>query len=496
MMSSPPRAVGLAQLVAALTEGCVDGPLGRPISGIADDSRAVREGSLFVALRGERVDGHDFVAEAVARGAAAIVVDAAYAGAHALPAGPTAIVVADTRAAASHLAAAFFDHPSATLRVAGVTGTNGKTTTVTLACAVLCEAGIPAGSIGTLGARLGETVWPLGNTTPLALQLQSLLAEMRERGAAAVAMEVSSHALALERVADVDFAVGVLTNVTRDHLDFHGTFEAYAAAKRRLLAGAARAVLNADDPLGARWAAELESQGRRPVTYGLSQGAAVRAEGLELRAAGSRFAVDGSRFELGLPGRFNVSNALAVLCVARELGVPDATSARAMAGFDAVPGRMEHLCGGGIDVLVDYAHTPDALDSVLRAAREGAAGELAIVFGCGGDRDRGKRPEMGRIARALADRVVVTSDNPRREEPRAIVEAIVAGIDDRRGVSIELDRRTAIRRAIAEARPGDVVVVAGKGHEAYQIVGDQVLPFDDRAEVRAALAARGAERTA
>jgi UDP-N-acetylmuramoyl-L-alanyl-D-glutamate--2,6-diaminopimelate ligase len=490
MTSSPARAVGLAPLVAALPQARVTGTLDRSITAIACDSRAVREGSLFVALRGERADGHDFVAAAVAGGAAAIVVDAAYAAAQPLPAGATTIVVADTRAAISRLAAEFFGRPSSTLCVAGVTGTNGKTTTVTLACAVLCEAGIPAGSIGTLGAHFGETAWPLGNTTPLALELQSLLAAMRDRGAAAVAMEVSSHALALERVADVEFAVAVLTNVTRDHLDFHGSFDAYAAAKRRLFDVAARAVLNADDPLGRRWAAELAASGAKPVTYGLANEAAVRAEALELRAGGSRFSAGGTRFELRLPGRFNVSNALAVLCLARELGVPDATSARVMADFAGVPGRMEHLAGGGVDVLVDYAHTPDALESVLRAAREAATGELTVVFGCGGDRDRGKRPEMGRIARALADRVFVTSDNPRREEPGAIVEAIVAGIGDRRELTVELDRRAAIRRAIAAAQPGGVVVVAGKGHETYQIVGDAVFPFDDRDEVRAALAAR------
>jgi UDP-N-acetylmuramoyl-L-alanyl-D-glutamate--2,6-diaminopimelate ligase len=493
MTSSPSRAVGLASLVAALDAPRVSGRLDRPIAALAGDSRAVGAGSLFVALRGERADGHAFLADAAARGAAAVVVDAAYAASHPALPGLTTIVVDDTRPAFSRLAAAFFGRPSSALRIVGVTGTNGKTTTVSLACAVLDEAGIPAGSIGTLGARFAAATWPLSNTTPLALELQALLAQMRERGAAAVAMEVSSHALALDRVADVDFAVGVLTNVTRDHLDFHGTFEAYAAAKRQLFALAARAVLNADDPLGRRWAAELAAEGRTALTYGFANEAAVRAEELEVRAGGSRFRVGGAPFEVPLPGRFNVSNALAVLCVARELGVADATSARGMAGFGGVPGRMEHLCGGGVDVLVDYAHTPDALDSVLRAAREAAGSGLAVVFGCGGDRDRGKRPEMGRIARSLADRVFVTSDNPRREEPRAIVEEILAGIGDPRGVTVELDRRSAIRRAVTEARPGDVVVVAGKGHETYQIVGEDVLPFDDRDEVRAALAARERE---
>jgi len=280
----------------------------------------------------------------------------------------------------------------------------------------------------------------------------------------------------------------VLTNVTRDHLDFHPSFEAYAAAKRSLFDLAAVAILNVDDACGRRWAAELG----RTVTYGFAAGAHVRAEDVEIGADGSRFRVAGGDFRLPLPGRFNVSNALAALCVARELGVPDAVSAQALAAARPVPGRMERIAAGGVDVLVDYAHTPDALESVLRAAREGARGRLVAVFGCGGDRDRGKRPEMGRIASVLADRAFVTSDNPRTEDPRTIVDEVLAGVPDRARVEVELDRRTAIRRAIGEAMPGDLIVVAGKGHETYQIVGTTSAHFDDREEVRAALAARTA----
>jgi UDP-N-acetylmuramoyl-L-alanyl-D-glutamate--2,6-diaminopimelate ligase len=234
----------------------------------------------------------------------------------------------------------------------------------------------------------------------------------------------------------------------------------------------------------------LPASGREVVTYGFAEDAQVRALDLAASAGGSWFRVDGRRFTLPLPGRFNVSNALAALAVARTFGIDDATSARALAACPPVPGRMAHFAGGGIDVLVDYAHTPDALDAVLRAAREAAPAKLVVVFGCGGDRDRGKRPQMGRVARSLADRVFVTSDNPRREDPGTIVAAVLEGIDDRHGVEVEPDRRRAIRRAIAEAGAGDVIVVAGKGHETYQIVGDQVFPFDDRDEVRAALAAR------
>ena len=493
MTRTPAGAVDLPPLLAALEGARTYGDVDRVALGIAHDSRAVRPGSIFVALRGERADGHAFVGAAIAAGARAIVVDDRYARTEPVPPDVATIVVPDTRRALSRLAAAFYAYPSRSLVVAGVTGTNGKTTTALLAGALLGDGGIPAGSIGTLGARFGATAWPLDHTTPFADDLQALLAQMRDRGAEAVAMEVSSHALALDRVADVVFAIGVLTNVTRDHLDFHGTFEAYAAAKRSLFDRALEAVLNVDDPTGRRWAAELAATGAPPCTYGFGPDADVRARDLDLRADGSAFSVGGQRFSLRLPGRFNVHNALAALCVARKLGVSDASAARTFAAFAGVAGRMEHFAGKGVDVLVDYAHTPDALESVLRAARESSRGRLAVVFGCGGDRDRGKRPEMARIAERAADRVYVTSDNPRTEDPRAIADDIVAGFERADVARVELDRRAAIRTAIAEAVPGDVVVVAGKGHETYQIIGDRTAHFDDREEVRAALAARADE---
>jgi UDP-N-acetylmuramoyl-L-alanyl-D-glutamate--2,6-diaminopimelate ligase len=490
MTDRPPRALDLRPLVASLAGARAIGDLDRVALGLAHDSRAVRPGSIFVALRGERADGHAFLASAVRAGAGAVVVDEAFARAAAPPAGTATIVVPDTRRALSRLAAAFYGYPSNGLTVVGVTGTNGKTTTTHLVGAILAAAGIRAGRIGTLGAEFGGTTWPLENTTPLAPELQSLLAEMRERGAEAVAMEVSSHALALDRVADVGFALGVLTNVTRDHLDFHPSFEAYAAAKRGLFDLSAAAVLNADDEHGRRWAGELERAGRSVRTYGFAPSAGLRAQAVEIRADGSRFQVDGKAFRLALPGRFNVANALAALCVGRELGIADEVSAQALAAAEPVPGRMERISGGGVDVLVDYAHTPDALQSVLRAAREGTRGRLVAVFGCGGDRDRGKRSHMGRIVSELADRAYVTSDNPRTEDPQAIVDAIVAGFPRGAAVEVELDRRTAIRRAIAEAAVGDLIVVAGKGHETYQIVGVEAAHFDDREEVRSALTAR------
>jgi UDP-N-acetylmuramoyl-L-alanyl-D-glutamate--2,6-diaminopimelate ligase len=480
----------LERLAAALDGARADGSLAREITSVVHDSRAVRPGALFVALRGERFDGGAFVHDAIARGATAVVLDEPHARALLpLPDGATAIVVDDEKRALSRLAAAFYGAPSHDVRVAGVTGTNGKTTTTNLVAAILERAGIPTGRIGTLGAHFGDAMWPLDNTTPLADELQRMLAEMRDRGARAVAMEVSSHALALGRVADVRFAVGVLTNVSRDHLDFHGTLEAYAASKRALFEQADRCVLPLDDPHGRAWSGELEAASVACTTYGFAAGADVRAGGVTVGER-TTFEIDGTAFSLALPGRFNVANALAAVCVARAFGVADATSAAALADVELVPGRMERVGDGELVVVVDYAHTPDALAHVLGAAREMARGRVIVVFGCGGDRDRGKRPLMGRVATELADRTVVTSDNPRGEDPRSIVSEILAGASPGADVVCELDRRGAIRRAVADARAGDVVVVAGKGHETYQLIGGRTERFDDREETRAALAAR------
>jgi UDP-N-acetylmuramoyl-L-alanyl-D-glutamate--2,6-diaminopimelate ligase len=468
-----------SRLVAALPGARVAGALPPTVDAIASDSRAVRPGTLFVALRGERTDGHAFVRDARARGASAVVVERDPDPDAGLP----AIVVDDTRVAASRLADAFYDHPSQAFAVAGVTGTNGKTTTTHLVRGICETAGIACGVIGTLGGVLGEQSWPLANTTPLALELQGLLAAQRDAGAQAVAMEVSSHALALGRVDDVRFRVAALTNVTRDHLDFHGTTQRYAAAKRRLFDLAPIAVLNLDDPWGATWARDLPEA----ITYAIdAPEATLRATDLRLDGEGSTFRVGEREATINLPGRFNVRNALAALGIARALGIPADVAVRGLAATRAVPGRMERFGAFGIDAIVDYAHTPDALENVLRAARETTRRRLIVVFGCGGDRDSGKRAEMGAIATRLADRVIVTSDNPRTENPLTIAQTIVNGFD----ADIELDRRAAIRRAIDEARAGDTVVVAGKGHETYQIVGTESRPFDDRDEVRIAFAKR------
>jgi len=467
-----------SELISALADATIVGTLPPLIDGLASDSREVRSGTAFVALRGVRVDGHAFVADAVARGAAFIVAERSYE--IAVP----QVIVADSRAAASVLADAFYDRPSQVLTVVGITGTNGKTTTTHLVRDMLEAAGIACGVIGTLGGSFRDHApWPLGNTTPLPVELHALLAEMRAAGASAVAMEVSSHALALRRVADVRFAVAVLTNVTRDHLDFHGTFERYVAAKRQLFDLAPLQVLNVDDPTGVQFAAALPAA----ITYALEHDATLRPEDLRVAGDGSTFRLDGTAVEIALPGRFNVRNALAAFGAGRALGIDDATIARGLGTTRAVPGRMERIGAFGIEAIVDYAHTPDALENVLTAVRETTRRKLILVFGCGGDRDPGKRAQMGEVGARLADRVIVTSDNPRSEDPLAIAESIAIDFDR---TEIVLDRRAAIRRAIDEAQAGDTVVVAGKGHETYQIVGDETRPFDDREEVRVAFAKR------
>lgn len=490
MTASLPRASDLGPLVASLDDARVTGDAERVVTAIAHDSRAVRPGTLFVALRGERADGHEFLRAAFAAGACAAVVARDALTTLDVPPGATLVAVDDPRRALSRLAAAFYDDPSRALFAIGVTGTNGKTTTTHLIATILEAGGIATGCIGTLGAHFGAIDRPLANTTPLALELQGLLADMRDGGAEAVALEASSHALATGRVADVRFAVGVLTNVTRDHLDFHGSLEAYARAKRMLFELSVERVFNLDDDYGSRFASEFAGGPRGVRTYGMSAQAWVRAADVASDAAGSTFRLDGLPVRLPLPGRFNVSNALAAIAVARTLGVADTTSARALAGFVAVAGRMERFAAAGVAAIVDYAHTPGALTAVLSAVREAGVRRLCVVFGCGGDRDRGKRADMGRIASELAECVYVTNDNPRGEAPQAIADQVLAGMRPGATVTVELDRRAAIRRAIGQAEPGDVVVVAGKGHENYQIVGDRALPFDDRDEVRAALAER------
>jgi len=495
---------------------------------IAVDSRRVTAGDVFVCLRGAHVDGHDYALEAARLGASAVVSERPLAG---LPAGVELVVVPDAHAALSSLAAAHFGHPTRAMRCVGVTGTNGKTTTTYLVQAILQEAGVPCGVIGTLGARFGDRSWALENTTPLALELQELLAEVRAAGARAVALEVSSHALALHRADDVEFDVAAVTNLTQDHLDFHGSLEAYARAKRvlfdELLSRSARqgerakppgtAVLNRDDATARAWLAGEAPWGawqvERTLTYGIgewSERADVRAVDVRLGAEGSRFLLvrgaDAAAVEIALPGRFNVSNALCAAACAVALGIDVAVAARGLARAGAVPGRMTPVRVSAAPaaapralptVIVDYAHTPDGLANVLDAVRPTVCGRVVAVFGAGGDRDRGKRPLMGAVVAERADDLYVTSDNPRTEDPQAILRDVLSGVESaiargaRAEVHVEPDRAAAIRQAIEAASSDDVVVIAGKGHEEYQIVGSERRPFSDEAVAREALEAWG-----
>ena len=461
------------------------GEAATPISGIEVDSRRVTPGALFVAVRGAHVDGHTFLADAIARGAAAVVVEArAEIGALAVP----TVIVHDSLLSLSPISAAFFGDPSHALSVIGITGTNGKTTSTRMLAAICAAAEIPCGVIGTVGAEFGTKTWTLTNTTPLPHELHALLAAMRDDGARAVAIEVSSHALALGRVEDVRFAAAGLSNITQDHLDFHGSIEAYAAAKHRLFELAPICAFGLDNRWGAQWFAEFAPQ-RRCIGYALEGPAEIRPEDLRLSPTGASFTLDGVAFEQHLPGRFNVENALLAVALARLIGIDTKIAARGIAALQGVPGRMQRVGGGDINVVVDYAHTPNALENALLALRENLQGRLVLVFGCGGDRDRSKRRAMGEVAARLADQVYLTNDNPRSEEPQAIVEEILAGMPHP-PAAIELDRRRAIERAVLHAAAGDTVLVAGKGHENYQIVGDRVLPFDDVATAADALARR------
>ena len=480
----------LAQLLAGAGESSISGNPDVTVTSIAVDSRAAEPGALFVCRPGASTDGHAHAAEAVARGATAVVAQRPVD----LPAGVPVVSVPDTLAALSPIAAAFFDSPSAALTVVGVTGTNGKTTTTYFIEAIASAAGRRFGRIGTLGARLqGVFEETLEHTTPRAHDLQRLLARLRESRADGAVLEVSSHALALHRVDDVKFDVATFTNLTQDHLDFHRDFEAYRAAKRRLFdlteAAGGVGVLNAADAASAYFATAI----RRRLTYGVEcDDAQLNATGVTHDPDGSTFLVRAlrpARLRIRLPGPFNVANAMAALATAVALDIDVEAIAEGLESLEHVPGRMMRVENGEVAVFVDYAHTPDGLDQVLRAARAVTRGRLICVFGCGGDRDAGKRPLMGRIAKQQSDVAIVTSDNPRSEQPRSIIDQVVAGMDGERGARVEIidDREAAIRRAIAIARAGDTVVIAGKGHEAYQIVGRKRLPFSDAEVARRAI---------
>jgi UDP-N-acetylmuramoyl-L-alanyl-D-glutamate--2,6-diaminopimelate ligase len=451
------------------------------VRALAYDTRAVEPGSVFFCVPGFSRDGHDFAPAAVAAGAVALVVE------RPLGLGVPEIRVASARAAMAPAAATFHGDPTAALDVVGITGTNGKTTTAYLTRALLRAAGRPTGLLGTVSSVVAGVEQPTVRTTPEAIDLQRTFAAMRDGGDVACAMEVSSHALVLHRADAIHWAVAVFTNLTQDHLDFHADMDDYFAAKRRLFdAGPRVAVLNVDDPRGAELAVALP----HAITVGIESDAAqLRARDVVLGRSGSTFTLDGLALSSPLPGAFNVLNALCAVAAARALGVGDAALAAGLRAAARVPGRFEPVDEGqDFALVVDYAHTPDSLANVLRAARALGDGRVICVFGAGGDRDQGKRPLMGAVARELADVAIVTSDNPRSEDPEAIVAAIVAGAGP--AAIVELDRRTAIARAVALARAGDVVVVAGKGHEQGQETAGVVVAFDDVSVAREALRAR------
>jgi UDP-N-acetylmuramoyl-L-alanyl-D-glutamate--2,6-diaminopimelate ligase len=494
--------VTLRELLVGLDGVAVSGADGVPVTGLALDSRRVRPGDAFFALAGVRDDGARFVPAAVAAGARVVV------GAPGTRAeGVTVVEAPEPRLALAAMACRLHGEPSRAMKVAAVTGTNGKTTTTYMLEAIFAAAGWRAGLVGTTGIRVAGESRPSAFTTPEAPELQALLAEMRDRGVNAVAMEASSHALAQRRTWGLACDVAVFTNLTQDHLDYHGTMEAYLDAKLMLFDGrnggagkAATAVVNADDAHAPAVIAAARRGGLAVRTFGTGlhrsapalpldvsvEGLRPGPGGLELQLLDRSREPGGGELRLDLPmlGRFNALNAAAAYTTARALGVPDRVALRALASFGGVPGRLERVDGGRpFAAVVDYAHTPDALERALAACREHARGRVLCVFGCGGDRDRGKRPLMGAIAARLADRAWVTNDNPRSEDPAAIAAEIVAGAPGA-GLVTVLDRRAAIAAALGEAREGDVVLVAGKGHETTQTIGTQVLPFDDRAVAR------------
>ena len=450
----------LERLIAALAPTDVVGDGALEIRELAYDAREVPRDSLFFCVQGARADGHDFAAEALERGAVALVVE------RRLELEAPQLVVPSVRAAMPRAAVEFFGDPTARLPVAAITGTNGKTTTAYLLWSILAAAGEQPGLLTNVERRVGTDVREVGLNTPESIDLQRLFGEMLDQGNRACVMEATSMASAKGRLEGTRFAVLVFTNLTQDHLDFHGTMEEYFESKRRLFAQADRAVLNVGDEYGQRLAAEL------PDAITFRPGDAL------------------GELDLKLPGRFNIENALAAVAAARALGVGEKAIKQGIEAVERVPGRFDQVDEGQpFTVFVDYAHTPGALETALEAARElGRGGRVICVFGAGGDRDRAKRPLMGKVVSELADLSLVTSDNPRSEDPAAIAAEVVDGLD----LEVELDRRRAIERALELARPGDVVVIAGKGHEQGQEIDGRKLPFDDREVAREALRRLGA----
>lgn len=486
----------LSELIKTVPVLGINGRTDLEITHLTADSRGVKPGALFVCFHGEKHDGHSFIPQAIQNGAAAVV------GTADIAPEVTYIRAEDARIAAGRLAAEFFGQPSRQLRTVGVTGTSGKTTTTYLTDAILSRAGHRVGLIGTVKNRVGGQEQPVEHTTPESINLHSLCRAMVEAGDDYLVMEVSSHALELHRVEGIEYDVAVFTNLSHEHLDFHGTMENYLQAKAKLFQGLRpgaseaprkrykKAVVNLDDPYGA----EITERSSVPVlTYGIKSAADITADNIHITSAGAAYTartpLGDIALRLPITGLFNVYNSLAAIGVAAAEGMPPAVIKEALEEFSGVPGRFE-LVDGGQDfaVIIDYAHKPDGLEKILRTARGFAKGRIIAVFGCGGDRDRTKRPLMGEIAGKLADFTVITSDNPRSEDPLAIMGEIEAGTERvTDAYAVEADRRAAIERAIRMAKQDDIVIIAGKGHETYQILKDETVHFDDREEARRVL---------
>jgi len=485
----------LSELLDTIDEKKASGPAEIEITGIAYDSRAVVEGDAFFCIKGLVTDGHLYAAQAAARGAKAIVVERE--PEDELPEDLAIVRVPDSRYALAKLSAEFYGNPSLELKLVGLTGTNGKTTTGYLVENIFKSAGYVAGLIGTVENHIGVTVEPVTRTTPESLDLQRLLRRMVDEGVEAAVMEVSSHALELHRVSGCYFDSVVFTNITQDHLDFHISFEDYFAAKRRLFEGeefgeGRTVIVNIDDPFGRRLLEETTLPAR---SFGMDSGADVRADNVVVSAGGNTFDLMYGECVTAmatmLQGRFNVYNCLAAAAVGVELGIDAESIARGLETLAGVPGRFENIgCGQAFTAIVDYAHTPDGIRNILEACQEVSEGRVITVVGCGGDRDKAKRALMGRVATELSDLCIITSDNPRSEDPASIIDMVLEGVrgqfpEDR--YMVEVDRRTAICKAVKEADDTDLVVIAGKGHESGQIFADRVIPFDDRQVLRECL---------
>ena len=481
----------LEQLLLLIPDASITGERNKIIKAVTHDSRNVVPGTLFICLTGNKVDGHEYIQQAVELGAVAVLVEKQIA----VPAGIIVIQVENTRTAMQLIVPAFFDYPARELRMIGVTGTNGKTTTTYLVRSILKAAGFKTGVIGTIQTLIEDRVLPVKNTTPDVVELQRTLAEMVDADIDYVIMEVSSHALALDRVAGCEFDIGAFTNITQDHLDFHGTFDRYTDAKAKLfrllgqegnIKQGKAAVINLDDGAGK---VMLENTSCRAITYSIHTSADIMAKDIEVFATGSSFCVTYWQGEIPLKlkitGVFNVYNVMAAVGVALAEGIESTVIQKALEQFESVPGRFELVdAGQSFTVIVDYAHTPDGLENILKTAKQFAKQRIIAVFGCGGDRDRTKRPIMGKIAAEMADVVIATSDNPRSEDPDVILTEIEAGIKEgltpNKQYEKIVDRRQAIVRALSIAQAEDVVIIAGKGHETYQILKDRTISFDDK----------------